>query len=189
VKRLLRILRNTAALLSLLLLLTTVGSCVRSQLVSDEFSVSRFEYLYGGKYWTYHQVHIGKGAIAFRRGLHSIDEDAKPPFHRTEAAQHPETSVLGITLLRSEKKYLGIGVGRFGHRAPLFSKGPDREIYQVVVPFGWVAFLLLLIGSPFWFLWYRARRRSRIGLCPTCGYDLRATPDRCPECGNAVTAA
>jgi hypothetical protein len=31
-------------------------------------------------------------------------------------------------------------------------------------------------------LWL-ARRRVSSGLCPSCGYDLRATAGRCPECG------
>jgi rubrerythrin len=56
---------------------------------------------------------------------------------------------------------------------------------------------MLIADAPYWLLalltaalpvaraaaFARGRRRAIAGLCTACGYDLRASPERCPECG------
>jgi hypothetical protein len=46
---------------------------------------------------------------------------------------------------------------------------------SMLLPLGWLR------------IWIRRRSRGRRGLCPECGYDLRASKDRCPECGMAIS--
>lgn len=69
---------------------------------------------------------------------------------------------------------------------------PEQRVDVCNVPFA-IAFpywFLCLLSMPLPLAWTmrlrnrrRVARRAASGLCVGCGYDLRATPDRCPECG------
>jgi hypothetical protein len=62
---------------------------------------------------------------------------------------------------------------------------------RLVLP-AWGVFCGLSILPAWWLARFILRTRQRMagrkaGLCLTCGYDLRATPERCPECGVVPT--
>jgi len=83
----------------------------------------------------------------------------------------------------------------WGQPRPLFqflglelagSWNANSSLVNLFVPYWMIAVPTALLPTAWIRLW-SIRRRSlhltRLGLCATCGYDLRGTPNRCPECG------
>jgi hypothetical protein len=67
------------------------------------------------------------------------------------------------------------------------AQNPYRDYRAILFPY-WVPLLPCIFAA------YMSRRalrnqRCKAGHCNACGYDLRATPDRCPECGRVPTGA
>jgi hypothetical protein len=64
----------------------------------------------------------------------------------------------------------------------------SARMWLLFVPY-WALAAPPAVLPAWWALTYRRRReRSRQGHCRRCGYDLRATPHRCPECGTPAGA-
>ncbi|MCH8851221.1 MAG: hypothetical protein IID41_01050 [Planctomycetes bacterium] len=60
--------------------------------------------------------------------------------------------------------------------------GSTFRMWSLSIPL-WMP--IALFGFLFWRSFvplYRCRKRKKLGLCIKCGYDLRGSKDRCPEC-------
>ena len=58
----------------------------------------------------------------------------------------------------------------------------EKLYFRLSVPL-WLTTVLFGALPLYHRLDHRRRERKKLGLCVTCGYDLRASKDRCPECG------
>ena len=103
----------------------------------------------------------------------------------------------GLSYLCAARSDAAAILPRYDPAKELFGFGHARDFWQpgsgcIVMPM-WAPLLITAILPAFALLRFRrayiARRRAERGLCAACGYDLRASTDRCPECGAAIIQA
>jgi hypothetical protein len=156
---------NIAATLSLLLFVAACVLWARSYRVGDGF-VWR-----PGAGRGYYSAYLSDGGCRFDRGYANFGQ----AFHWDHHVDRPPYPVETASGAR-------FGIGS--------TAGPTGGRHIFVVSRVWaLALLLAVLPGLRIAMWDRERRRWRAGLCRRCGYDLRATPDRCPECGWVPEAA
>ena len=132
--------------------------------------------LWGLSYRPWRTVSVDSHALHTRVELHVAQESLFLQW--AEIRKAPDGGwepTIGVSL---EETVLGFGVGA----AP----GDWIRGGEVALPYWGIIGLAMLPTVPFAARYFRLRRRRRGGLCLTCGYDLRESKERCPECGTMV---
>jgi hypothetical protein len=185
-RRLARYLLTLCSALSLLLCAAACVLWVRSYWLADLVTSRRLD---GG--WS---VQSARGRVTL--GVERSDRSGWPAewygvkYIRAKDPSVYDTGVAGLGALNVDAgdtfelwERWGLGWGKWQGR------GNGPMIAMAIVPLWCVAAVTAVLPLGWttlgWRSRVRARRRQRTGLCAGCGYDLRASPKRCPECGAA----
>ncbi len=119
-------------------------------------------------------VYAERGGMSFYLSHVSVPQNTRQGFEWSRATWGMESGDEGWALPNGWRH------GAFGWELNRYVSGFDAHL---LLPCGIV--LLVIVFTPACWVIRRRRqaRRRRSGRCLACGYDLRATPDRCPECG------
>jgi hypothetical protein len=190
-----RILLNAATAGSLLLLAATIFVWVRGYWVGDE--IYRNRWWYDGAtaaqresaYWLFN----GRGLLGVGHRRQFARVAPSPQFDALNAAPEyswkqarPPVAPGAEPIAPSVMERLGFLFP--GDGAPIPPNSLSWHSYREWIAPAWsLAVVFALLPAARAALAIRRRRASGLGLCPACGYDLRATPERCPECGRVTT--
>ena len=204
-KRLRRILLNGVTALLLLLFLATVALWLRSHIAFDSVvhptTVPVFAgTAYSGDSWSpdlpvIYQLDSVKGRVRF---LIARPVGGRLPWRElmTQAFVTLTPEDQGVDPFEWNRRFMAFGGTRvwsglpgitrisgvskawLGQQFPL--RAYEVRYWLLALAFG---VLPLTRGLRAWVRVRRSRGRALAGRCANCGYDLRATPDRCPECG------
>jgi hypothetical protein len=184
-----------AAAVSLVLCLATVVVCVRSFRVGDRFYQSRWtlkdvpddpsqfhahetaRWFITGRGGMAIETRVQDSRLAKNGALGALHEWA----HLLDSPQYPSANMPSAPSFWNR---MG-----FGYWQATYRSGYTVSSRRIWFPAALPSALFVALPSIWLRRAYLKRRRWTEQSCSTCGYDLRATPDRCPECGTVPEQA
>jgi hypothetical protein len=202
-----RALRITGRVIAALLCCISLPLCaaaavlwVRGYTTVDVFELVDYRSRQGDTTNTIYRVSSGRGVLVFTYTRRFSTWYVWPPGSRPPPPDFGSRRYVHVALrpdqFRLARRTIWQRLGfnghwnertRFGTNGPITLQNIDRGFrlpcWVVVLATGVLPVIYLRrLGV------VRRRYRSRRGLCPKCGYDLRASRERCPECGEAIPA-
>lgn len=176
---------NLLTLFSLLFSIATAAMWVRSSYCVEDFKVAKYLDKVDG--WSAYEIHSilpSNGEVFYVHSLMLRDPRFDDAFS-TGLVHHQARDVNELYfehVVPSDAGLAGFGWGNIYESNNL----TKYSAWGFRFPLWVVLLLFMLLPIRFAIVRVQRARRRSSGQCAGCGYDLRASPDRCPECGTVA---